>query len=1308
MILAPTSQQQQQNNFVHPPPSYPDHVHSPTFTPTTEGCPDEQRWEPADLASLGQFSYLPSTDGPLQPWLGLKARLALAPVSTVLVSLVFVMMRLLMSTDDVDSNVDAAKTKLLGACKGAEIASSVAASLPHSMADSANQRTEKSVEGTVQEAGRLLYLGVVAIEAILVYLVDSYRSMYLCFIELLVRGTLSVLISAVEIISEAIKASSQAVRSAVQESIRDVNSAISAAVSGVNDIIGIFGQKINPPQFNIPNLDMLNNISVPTTFEDSLLKLNASLPTLDELRQKMDDLIRTPFESIKVEINQTVGGFRLDRSLLPVPSQSNISFCDEIDFSSLDELGHDLKRFAFIGAVILALLMAGIMLLCMGYEWWNWRSLKRHVENTREAWLTSDQSDKDTTGAKPEDKHGLGGDGPLVSTQDHLLSTKSLFSLMQLSTHPLLALIAFKVVKPLGIRSPKAKCNLRWFLAWISHPAALATLAAGVVGLFTIELQLMALRPIQSRYEGRIGGAFDSIGDQLLAKININMENSSQEFANKTNSLILRAENDLNDNLFRWVNITTETMNATLNDFMDGISEALNDAFSGTPLYTPLQTFIDCIIGRKVAGIESALTWIHENAHVDFSLVDPDVFMLSDDRTQQLVAPIKTAAVGDGSGSNGVVSGVMGRYASHLRKERLMFYIFLGIYGLVLTAGLIIVLWASINPTKRWVWCTGLGEWPAGAVNPIPPPAREVSALNGCTAQPGRPLISRPFDFRDGSNRINDLPQSNDQTVLNLASNPNSSWDDLLGSLANTRSQHAEVEAPSQIFLRLFGSRQNGELRSTSGEDDSNAAYRVRSSPDIRDIRNTHESAREDGQARMAEDRLENSHLQDSHAKHQRGDSWSSATHEPVAHVRQRSVSSLGFAGDRPAQSDEQHLADLTHAQKDPYNPCSNFPQRKTTLLEKARSTLLGAAAWWYGFEKVDGSHHHEQGGDHPPLDPGTKDRGFAKVVGTGRKVNDAEIFVIDEHSSTADSTRIKIPSCDLDPIPIPKCSPEGKRQLRFTTTPTDQVEARKKALEAKDEDWDGGEPWLSPTCTSPFGSKVLPSVAHHPTQTQSNRDGPARLLLEDSRGEFIRARPRSELNATRFSDARPNSSLRASMTRPPQWVSATVHSGIHGSQGMHLAPCRSSASLQGPGLAPSRSFARVAQASCSPSPPPNLSTKFIGTGSSRSGSNGTSLLRKAFNRNLQRDPPIFHSTPGPAHSTSSSSSSTSSTSRSPSTSPKINPTRPKMEISNPFPHPDPMLSPENTIVLKRYPLRDTSVERDPISVVNESGIPSD
>ena len=131
----------------------------------------------------------------LKPYLELPHLLSLAWVAYPILSLLFVAFRLMASGDSAQSSVESAKANLLASCKAAERAASSTASFPRYMALAVNQQYTDAVNATLNGARGALVLTLTAMEGIINFLVDIYRSTFLCFIELIIRGTLSVLIS---------------------------------------------------------------------------------------------------------------------------------------------------------------------------------------------------------------------------------------------------------------------------------------------------------------------------------------------------------------------------------------------------------------------------------------------------------------------------------------------------------------------------------------------------------------------------------------------------------------------------------------------------------------------------------------------------------------------------------------------------------------------------------------------------------------------------------------------------------------------------------------------------------------------------------------------------------------------------------------------------------------------------------------------------------------------------------------------------------------------------------------------------------
>lgn len=83
---------------------------------------------------------------------------------------------------------------------------------------------------------------------------------------------------------------------------------------------------IDSPDLN-PNLDFLNNVAIPDTFLKTLVSFNESLPTLDELKDKMNGVIAIPFEALRKDIATNLGNVTVDRDAFLVPEKESMVFC---------------------------------------------------------------------------------------------------------------------------------------------------------------------------------------------------------------------------------------------------------------------------------------------------------------------------------------------------------------------------------------------------------------------------------------------------------------------------------------------------------------------------------------------------------------------------------------------------------------------------------------------------------------------------------------------------------------------------------------------------------------------------------------------------------------------------------------------------------------------------------------------------------------------------------------------------------------------------------------------------------------------
>ncbi|KAE9392268.1 hypothetical protein BT96DRAFT_830846, partial [Gymnopus androsaceus JB14] len=630
----------------------------------------------------------PTYDAPyvsttLKPYLELPHLLSLTWLAYPILSLLFVAFRLQLSLDSAQSDVASAKNDLLAACQAAQKAATAAASMPRYMALATNEQFVSAVNDAMNAARATLVLSLTIMEAIIDFIVDTYRSTLLCFVELVVRGALSLVISAVAEFSAAVSDVASGIGSAIEDSISGANSAITSAINAINKV-NPFGN-ISIPSIPTPDLSALNNVTLPSSFQNALNSLNSSLPTFSQLKQDIDNIIDTPFELLKSDINDTFAGLSFNSSLFTVPPQNELTFCDNLDTSIVDDLGQDLIKVAKIGVVlliILALILTGLNCLL---EWYKWRCQKRHLEYTRQAWST----DPIVSRSK-----GLGV--PSVALTDY-----NLLMLQANGTHPLIT----RIINQLSARlhfSPTTFTNFSWFLHYIFHAPALACFLIGFFGLLSVELQIIAVRPLEAKYSALAVASATDFSNTIATSINGSMFNQSATYANSVNSHIDAIQSTINDGLFGWVNGTTTTLNNTIATFYSDIQGAISDVFNGTLLEQPLQEFISCFIGSKVQDIEEALTFLNQNLQIDMPRMNQSILVLSPESVNEVTQPIAAAAVGNGSSPDGgFVGKLVNDYVASLKKERIMFSIFMGLWAVVVFMGICILLWSTYG--KRYL-----------------------------------------------------------------------------------------------------------------------------------------------------------------------------------------------------------------------------------------------------------------------------------------------------------------------------------------------------------------------------------------------------------------------------------------------------------------------------------------------------------------------------------------------------------------------------------------------------------------------------
>lgn len=518
----------------------------------------------------------------LTPYLGLRARLSQIWINRWTVLLLLVLVRVLFAIASTSDGLVSARSEALSACTSVEKLGSTMASMPHYMSQGVNRMTSRGLDKAVNGLMSMVSLTVTGVEEIVVFVIGMMTNTYLCLITLVVSGSLH---AAVDLMNKA--------QDDINKMLGDIGNDIGNVANGLQSAIQSISDKVNtffggnPPKVDFSKqIDALKNVKLPADLTADLQKLNNSIPTFADVKNVTETIIRFPFEELKKTINKAWGNYSFNESLLPVPQKEVLNFCSQSNgindfFDGLDDLAHTLKK------VFLGVLLTAAILVCVPMAWWEIRRYRRLQER-----------------AKNVQKYAY---DPMDA--------------VYISSRPYTSDIGRWLANKFS--TPRRQVIVRWGVAYFTSVSALFILSLAIAGLFACLCQYILLRAIEKEVPQLTGQVAN-----FTAKVVNSLNNASTQWANGANKVIVDTSSDFNHDLLGWVNVSTTAVNDTLNKFVDETTKVLNASFGGTPLYDPVKGVFDCLVGLKVAAFQKGLTWVHDNAHVRFPLLNNDTFSL--------------------------------------------------------------------------------------------------------------------------------------------------------------------------------------------------------------------------------------------------------------------------------------------------------------------------------------------------------------------------------------------------------------------------------------------------------------------------------------------------------------------------------------------------------------------------------------------------------------------------------------------------------------------------------------------------------
>jgi hypothetical protein len=520
----------------------------------------------------------------ITPYLGLKARLSQVWINRWTVLILLVLARVLLAIQSLQADMSSAQSQALSACNSVQSAASSMASMPHYMAQGVNQLTADGITKVVHGLVDTLDLIVTGVEGMILFYIDFLVQTWICLITLFIKGSVEAAVSLVESVTSALNSTLPTIENDFAGAIGGFQTVYNDFVKGVDAVASIIKVKPPPPLDLSKQMDEIKNYKLPSSINDDLNKLNASVPTFAQVKNFTTTAIETPFEMLKNLINSDLGNYTFDSSVFPIPQRQAVSFCGAND--GVDTFFHAVGD-ALIAArkVFIAVLVIAAVLACipMAYrEIWRWRSMKQRAQ--------------------------------LVRQQAH-----DPLDVVYIVSRPYTSTAGIKAAS--FFSNSRRQILVRWIFAYATSVPALVLLSLGLAGLFSCLCQYIVLKTVEKEVPQLTAQVAD-FANMVVTSLN----NASEQWAVGANDVLNSTSNEINGKFFGWVNISTTAMNNTLNTFLDQTELLLKDAFGNTPLYGPVQGIFDCIIGMKVQSIEKALTWVSDNARIDIPMLPNNTF----------------------------------------------------------------------------------------------------------------------------------------------------------------------------------------------------------------------------------------------------------------------------------------------------------------------------------------------------------------------------------------------------------------------------------------------------------------------------------------------------------------------------------------------------------------------------------------------------------------------------------------------------------------------------------------------------------
>ncbi|CCA66448.1 related to plasma membrane fusion protein PRM1-Laccaria bicolor [Serendipita indica DSM 11827] len=344
-------------------------------------------------------------------------------------------------------------------------------------------------------------------------------------------------------------------------------------------------------------------------------------------------------------------------------------------------------------------ILFGLFLLCsILWEIYTWGRLQAAVKTIQSEWETEPPSSKETQAPDAMSSDIL--DVPSVE-----LTPQNVMILRYQLNHGYTAYFMARFRR--AIRLPRnGASNISWFFSYITYPPALLCLLIGILGLIAVAIQEALFRRVLSALDDvddEIATALGSVGNwtqKITTEIEEAVSSDSKKYAATMNVWMEGVSVDINDKVLRSAFVAAGDVNQTVIQLYGNIENGVRSTFKGTMFESVANDLIQRVLGNQLYKIDDAIVWMKGNIHIRLPHLDASKIQLAASDVADIARTVQQAAVSGGDaaidGAKSILEHVVEAYEAGLRKERILFGLFIGIWGVV-------VLFASIGLVYRVV-----------------------------------------------------------------------------------------------------------------------------------------------------------------------------------------------------------------------------------------------------------------------------------------------------------------------------------------------------------------------------------------------------------------------------------------------------------------------------------------------------------------------------------------------------------------------------------------------------------------------------